>query len=268
MLHQRNIEEFFESLSRAPRSLLLLDYDGTLAPFTVDRQQAVPYPGLTDCLQQIIDAGRTRLVIVTGRDAREIDPLLHLRPMPEVWGSHGLQRLRTNGTCEMPDIPGDVAQTLDDAERWLQYQGLQHLAEVKPGSVAVHWRALEPADAEELRGKILVGWFPIADRTALKLLEFDGGVEMRLPDLDKGDAVRTVLREMDPNVPTAYLGDDLTDEQAFRAIGPKGLSVLVRTSPRRTAAQLWLKPPTELLDFLSRWVEATKTTQLARTATY
>jgi trehalose 6-phosphate phosphatase len=265
---QPNVEEFLGSVGRAPRSVLLLDYDGTLAPFSVDRQQALPYPGIKELLQQIIDAGRTRLVIITGRDAHEIDPFLHLRPAPEVWGSHGLQRLRPDGTCEMPEIPADVAETLSDARRWLQYQRLEHLAEVKPGSIAVHWRALEPADAEELRGKVLVGWFPIADQTALKLLEFDGGVEMRMPDLDKGDAVRTILKEIGPGVPTAYLGDDFTDEQAFRALGDRGLSVLVRSNARRTAAQLWLKPPEELMDFLSRWIAAAETTQLARTATY
>jgi trehalose-phosphatase len=89
-----------------------------------------------------------------------------------------------------------------------------------------------------------------------------------MPDLDKGDAIRTVLAEVHPNTPVAYLGDDLTDERAFRALGARGLSILVRTKPRRTAAQVWLKPPEELLDFLGRWLAATETTQLARTATY
>src|SRR5438270_6144545 len=187
MLRQQNIEEFLESVARAERSVLLLDYDGTLAPFSVDRQRAVPYPGVRNLLQQIIDGGRTRLVIVTGRDAHEIDPFLRLRPAPEIWGSHGLQRLLPDGRSQMPEIPSETAEVLDDARRWLQYQGLQDLAETKPGSIAVHWRALEETEAEELRGKILVGWFPIAERANLKLLEFDGGLEMRMPDLDKGD---------------------------------------------------------------------------------
>lgn len=268
MSRQPSIEEFLDAVAKAPRSALLLDYDGTLAPFSVDRQEAVPYPGVVDRLQQIVDSDRTRLVIVTGRDAREIDPFLRLRPMPEVWGSHGLQRLLPDGTCEMPDIPVRVAEVLDDARRWLGYQGLEHLAEIKPGSIAVHWRALKQAEAAELRGKIIVGWFPIAERAALKLLEFDGGVEMRMPDLDKGDAVQTVLREMGPKVPTAYLGDDVTDERAFRALGSRGLGVLVRARPRKTAAQIWLKPPEQLLDFLSRWIASIETTQLARSATY
>lgn len=260
------VADFLKAVAQAPRSVLLLDYDGTLSPFQVNRQQALPYPGVQELLQGILDIGRTRLVMITGRDARELGSLLRLKPFPEVWGSHGLQRLRPNGRCEMPDVPPPVAETLADAKRWLGYQGLQHLAEVKPGSIAVHWRALEEHEAEELRGRILLGWFPIADRESLKLLEFDGGVEMRMPDLDKGDAVATILGEEGPGVPIAYLGDDSTDEQAFRALKNNGLSILVREKPRKTAARVWLKPPDELQDFLANWLDATKTSAFARGA--
>lgn len=268
MSQHENVDDFLESVGRAPRSVLMLDYDGTLAPFHVDRQKAVPYAGVASLLQQIIDKGRTRLVIVTGRDAREISQLLPLQPMPEIWGSHGLQRLLPDGSCEMPEIPAEVAEVLDSARRWLDYQGLHDLAEIKPGSIAVHWRALEESAAEELRGRILVGWFPIAERASLKLLEFDGGIEMRMTDPDKGYAVQTVLAEMDPDAPAAYLGDDLTDERAFRALEGRGLSILVRSRQRRTVAHVWLKPPEQLLDFLSRWLSAIETTQLARSASY
>jgi len=262
------VGEFLRAVAKAPSSVLLLDYDGTLAPFLVHRHLAVPYPGLGKLLQGIIDAGRTRLVIVTGRDAREIGPLLRLQPPPEVWGAHGLQRLRPGGNCEMPEIPLSVAQTLDDAKRWLAYQGLHEMGETKPGSIAVHWRGLEEADASQLRGRILLGWFPIAQRASLKLLEFDGGVEMRMPDLDKGDAVRIILKEVGAGVPVAYLGDDATDEHAFQALGHAGLTVLVRPKQRRTSAQVWLKPPEELMEFLTRWLEATQTTPLTQSAAY
>ena len=269
MSQRGNVDEFLEFVARAQRSVLMLDYDGTLAPFHVDRKKAVPYAGVSGFLQQIIDRGHTRVVIVTGRDAHEISQFLPLQPMPEIWGSHGLQRLLPDGSCEMPEIPADVTEVLDSARRWLDYQGLHDLAEIKPGSIAVHWRALEEGAAQELRGKILVGWFPIAERAALKLLEFDGGVEMRVADPDKGDAVRTVLAEMDPHVPAAYLGDDLTDERAFRALTGRGLSVLVRPRQRRSVARVWLKPPEQLLGFLSRWLSAAvEKTELARSATY
>lgn len=59
--------------------------------------------------------------------------------------------------------------------------------------------------------------------------------------------------------PVAYLGDDLSDEAAFRAVqrvGRRGLGVLVRREWRDTAAEVWLRPPGELKGFLERWVKA------------
>jgi len=267
MHHHEKVEEFLQSVAKAPLSALLLDYDGTLAPFSVNRHQALPYGGLANLLQRIADTGRTRLVIVTGRDAREIGPLLGLHAPLEVWGAHGLQRLRPDGTCEMPQIPPEVKQSLNEARRWLSYQGLQHLAEIKPGSIAVHWRGFDEVASSELRGRVLLGWFRIAERGSLKLAEFDGGVEIRMPGFDKGDAVRTILQEVGPNVPIAYLGDDSTDEHAFRALGQNGLTVLVRPVPRRTCAQVWLEAPEELLEFLARWLETGEATQQTRSAT-
>jgi trehalose-phosphatase len=264
---QSQIREFIRTVAQSPQSALLLDYDGTLAPFSVDRQRAVPYPGIIHVLQEIVDTGRTRLVVVTGRDAHDIDPLLDIRPFPEVWGSHGLQRLRPDGTVEMPELDPKALQALEDAERWLSYQGLHHMAEPKPGSVAVHWRALDENSAIQLRGRILLGWFPIAERGSLTVLEFDGGLELRVPDKDKSDAVRTILQEIGPGVPAAYLGDDVTDELAFRAM-QRGLTVLVRGEPRKTAARAWLRPPEELLQFLGQWRDACRTPSLVRSVTY
>jgi trehalose-phosphatase len=142
------------------------------------------------------------------------------------------------------------------AEEWLRYQRLQHTAEFKTGSIAVHWRGLDECEAEAIRGRVLMGWTPLAKYTHLDLLEFDGGVEIRAHKADKADAVRTILREISPGTPVAYLGDDSTDEHAFQVVNGRGLSILVRPRWRKTAAALWLKPPDELLDLLDRWLQA------------
>ncbi|MGB8985382.1 MAG: trehalose-phosphatase, partial [Candidatus Sulfotelmatobacter sp.] len=100
----------------------------------------------------------------------------------------------------------------------------------------------------------------IAREYGLDLLQFDGGVEIRSKRANKGSVVRTLLAEMRPAIPAAYLGDDSTDEEAFAAINDIGindigLSILVRPVWRPTAAQLWLRPPVEVLEFLTRWLE-------------
>jgi len=255
---QPQVESFLKTVARASRSLLMLDYDGTLAPFHRVRDLALPYPGVAAVLQELVRNGRTRVVIISGREASEAIPLLGIHPCPEVWGLHGLQRVKPSGKPEVPELDERIPEALAVAEHWLDYQQLQRTAEFKTGSIAVHWRGLDESEAEEIRGRVLLGWTPIADHFGLDLLEFDGGIEIRPPHADKGDAVRTLLREVGPDTPAAYLGDDTTDEPAFRAINGRGLSVLVRPQWRETAAQSWLRPPQQLLDFLTRWLQASR----------
>ncbi len=251
---QSQLTSFLRSISHAPQTALLLDYDGTLAPFHTTRDQARPYPGVALILQEIVRNGRTRVVVISGRDATDVLALLNIHPPPEVWGVHGLQRLQTNGSMEMAHLDERTLDGLSNADRWLGYQQVRRTAEFKAGSIAVHWRGLSESDVEDLRARVLLGWRRIAEHSGLDLLEFDGGLEIRACEADKGVAVRTFLSEISPDAPVAYLGDDTTDESAFQAMQGRGISVLVRPEWRQTAAQLWLRPPDELLDFLAQWL--------------
>jgi len=253
---QEEIEPFLKSVMGASRALLMLDYDGTLAPFRKLRHQAFPYPRVASLLQEIVQSSHTRVVIVSGRDTGEIVQLLGIQPCPELWGLHGLQRRHSDGTVDTMQLGAETLDALSDADRWLGYQQLRHTAEIKTGSIAVHWRGLSEQQAEEIRGRVLLGWQPIAERNGLDLMVFDGGVEIRAAETNKGAVVRLLLDEMEPGTPAAYLGDDTPDEEAFIALRKRGLSVLVRPRSRRTAAQAWLRPPGELEDFLAQWLEA------------
>ena len=250
------LESFLTLVEQAPRSLLMLDFDGTLAPFRKDRKKAVPYPGVVSALQDILSTGKTRIVIISGRDVSETVPLLSIKPHPEVWGLHGLQRLKADGTVELCELNDSTVEALARAENWVRSANLLHAVEFKAGSLAVHWRGLPEAEAQAMHKRVMEGWTGIAKESDLDLMNFDGGVEIRSPKANKGTAVDTILSEMDPDVPAAYLGDDATDEDAFQAINPRGLSILVRPEWRQTAAQFWLKPPDELLELFAGWVRA------------
>jgi len=87
-----DLEKFFKNLNNSEKSALLLDYDGTLAPFKVERNKAYPYPGITQILDDLLKFDKCRVVIISGRRAKDIIPLLNLKKMPEIWGSHGAGR--------------------------------------------------------------------------------------------------------------------------------------------------------------------------------
>jgi len=260
---QYDVVEFFESVAKAPKSALLLDYDGTLAPFHVEREKATPYPGVTALLQDITSTTRTQIFIVTGRKTDDIVSLLGVYPYPVIWGLHGTQRRNPNGVVEMACVDEDLVQALMEADRWLQAQGLRQTAEYKPGSIAVHWRGRSQTEADAIRKMVLQGWLQIARLRNVELLEFDGGIELRPPEPDKGDAVEAILQQLPPNTPVAYLGDDKTDEHAFEALEGRGLRVLVRPEWRETEADIWIKPPDQLLDFLRKWRQASPRQSIA-----
>jgi trehalose-phosphatase len=211
---------------------------------------------VVSALQEILGVGNTRVVIISGRDVTETVPLLSIKPHPEVWGLHGLQRLKADGSVELCELDDSTVEALAAAEVWLRSQNLLDAAELKTGSIAVHWRGLPEAEAQAVRDRVLLGWRRIAKQFGSSLMDFDGGVEIRSPRVNKGTAVRTILSEMDAEVPAAYLGDDSTDEDAFGAMDGRGLSILTRPEWRPTAAQIWLRPPDELLELLSEWLRA------------
>lgn len=249
-------ERFWEELSAAEHAALLLDYDGTLAPFRVKRDQATPYEGIHQRLRAIMK-GRTRVVVISGRSVREVAELWGSEPRPEMWGTHGFERLWTDGRYESSELDEFCREQLERADEALTFEGLDPRLERKPASLVVHWRGLDPEVQREVRGCALRQWAPFVTRTGLKVHEFDGGLELRPRSFDKGRAVRTLLEESPPQTVVAYLGDDLTDEDAFKTVHGRGLAVLVRPEYRTTAADLWLRPPEELMAFLERWASAT-----------
>jgi trehalose-phosphatase len=251
------LDEFFLAFTGAARPSLLLDYDGTLAPFRVDRFQARPWAGVRELLTCIQNQGRTCMVVVTGRPAPEILPLLRVEPAPEVWGLHGAERLRADGRRELEQLSPEVRATLETLPAQLRSNSTGGLIEVKPNAVVMHWRGVAPARAKIIEKRTRALFEPLAEIDGLSLLEFETGLELRA-GRDKGGAVTAILEETaGPNPhPTAYLGDDLTDESAFRAVKGHGLGVLVRHQSRPSAADVWLRPPEELRDFLKRWFHA------------
>jgi trehalose-6-phosphatase len=243
------LNDFFADFHGNPagrgRPHLLLDYDGTLAAFRVDRFQSRPFAGVREALDRIQRQGRTRLAVITGRPAGEIAPMLGLDPPLEVWGLHGAERLYPDGRRQLEQPPPATQEKLEELRHLLRADSLGGLFEDKANGAVMHWRGHSRKKAAEIERRARELFEPLARLEGLALLDFESGVELRAGTDDGG--------------PVAYLGDDLSDEAAFRVVqrlGRRGLSVLVRSQWRETAAEVWLKPPAELREFLERWAKA------------
>lgn len=157
----------------------------------------------------------------------------------------------------LTDYDGTLAPFRKERDRAVPYPGvedaLDRLARYRTSRVVVV-TGRSAADIPKL--------MPLAAR-----LEVWGshGLERRAPDgtyrlagRTKGMVVDAIFGEMGEDAAVAYLGDDATDEDAFRAILGRGLGVLVRPEPRQTAASAHLTPPEQQLDFLDRWTACSR----------
>lgn len=248
-----DLDKFFAHLEIAPQRLLLLDYDGTLAPFHVHPARATPYSGVVELLDDILRDSSSTVIVVSGRPARDLGPLMKLHRSITIWGSHGWERLDPDGNYRCGPLDGKALRLAMQEGVWVrEVRDIGGRVERKAGSVAIHWRGLGAEAIKQIREIVEREWRSRDLNAGLQWTDFDGGIELCLPGRNKGFVIDTILKEH-PDAVAAYLGDDLADEEAFKAIRGRGLGILVRSKYRPTFAQAWLRPPDDVLKFLERW---------------
>jgi trehalose-phosphatase len=234
------------------RLFVCLDYDGTLTPIVADHTKAL----LGEEMRAAVDrlARHCAVAIVSGRD---LAMLRRLVPVERVIfaGSHGFEIAAADGSFGPIERGAEFLPELDAAEQALRAALADvrgHSVERKRFSIAVHYRQVAPADEPALRAVVdaVLRAHPRLRRgLGKKVFELQ-------PDLpwNKGEAVQWIAERLGfvpPDALTVYLGDDITDEHAFRALAGRGLGVVVRSADARpTAADYAVADTTEVHRFL------------------
>jgi trehalose 6-phosphate phosphatase len=214
----------------ARRPLLVAsDYDGVLAPLVGDPSAAVPQQGVAEALARVAAVPGVTVALVSGRGAADLQTVSGLSG-PFRWiGSHGAE---FDGplTGELADRRDALAAVLGPLVDGVPGARL----EVKPASVAVHVRQVEDRAAA---AALLAAAHSAVD-SSLTLKPGKEVLEVAVTDADKGTALRRLVAELDAAA-AIYLGDDVTDEDGFRALDPDGVTVKVgdgRTDARYRVA--------------------------------
>ncbi len=250
-----------EYVARQP-CLLALDYDGTLAPFRARRDEAVLPPDIRAALEALAPVSTTRLVIVSGRPVDALARLVALEPMPELWGAHGWEHLAPGmapGMAPARTLPApEQIATLDREEAALVEAYGTARVERKTASVAIHWRGVDLDEARRIERAARDRWDAFDRDSGFEIRAFDGGVELRVAGHDKGDVVRS-LRRTHERTPLLYLGDDDTDEDAFRVLCelPATLGVRVSDAGERLTLAAVTIPHAAVVTLLQEWRAAT-----------
>lgn len=219
-----------DQLAQHPTLLIACDYDGTVAPIVDDPMKALPLRETSVALRNLASLPQTEVAVISGRSLRDLAALSRLPAEIHLVGSHGTEF----------DI--DFALDLDPdlrARRATLIAELQDLAaahegvtlEKKPASIAVHYRKLVDGDAAALLGEL----DEIADRVGDLIVRHGKKVcELLLVPTDKGLALTTVRSNVGATA-VLFLGDDVTDEDAFATLAGPDVGVKVGSGDTRAA---------------------------------
>ena len=253
------LEHIQEIGRRGDRLAVFLDYDGTLTPIVSHPEDA----SLSDSMRQTLRslAARVPVAILSGRDLDDVRGRMLVDGIVYA-GSHGFDIMGAGGLRRQ--LGDAYLPVLDSAENELR-EALDDIAgaqlERKHFSVAAHYRNVNENDA----GRVALAVDAVAARHR-ELRRIDGKkVYELLPDIDwnKGKAVLWLLETLEVERGKAvpiYIGDDRTDEDAFRALEKRGVAILVSEHPRATAANYCLNNPEEVERFLQKITDHLHTT--------
>ena len=222
---KRQLNQIKGAYDDAASRLLLLDYDGTLAPFVKRPEDAIPSPQLLDLLQKMTSDKKNKVVINSGRNRQVLDQWFRGLDL-DFAAEHGMF-YKENGRwhenmqkkVEWDDEIIDILQhTIDKTPR-------SHL-ERKDTSLVWHYRKVDVWLAELRTQQLVNALIGPCSRLNLQIVPGNKIVEIKSPDFNKGSEVLRRLAQKDYDFVLA-IGDDTTDEDMFRVLPPGGVSIKV-----------------------------------------
>ena len=243
-LANAQLDERLDQLAQSPNLLIACDYDGTIAPIVADPMKALPLRETSVALRNLATLPQTHVAVISGRSLRDLAALSRLPAEIHLVGSHGSEF----DIDFALDLDPDLRQRRTELVERLQQLATDHPGvslEKKPASVAVHYRSVTPEAVETLLAALGTAATEIAGVTMRhgKMV-----CELLLVPTDKGRALAK-LRSTVGAAAVLYLGDDITDEDAFKTLA--GPDVGVKVGDGSTIAPFRVGSPDEVAILLA-----------------
>lgn len=258
-----NIDKFYASVQNK-RLAIFLDYDGTLTPIVSNPDEAIMSDEMRRTVKEVAQLFPTG--IISGRGREKVESFVKLSELYYA-GSHGMDIAGPQANTEDPNaIRFQPAASFAPLIDKVYHQLTERLKDI-PGATVEHNKFCVSAHfrncAAEDWGKVVgVVEETLKEHQGIKTTKGRKVLEIRPQvDWDKGRALDHLLQVLglksQPDVVAIYIGDDTTDEDAFRVLAAtsSGFGILVSTKVKPTAAAYTLRDPAEVQRFLSLLVE-------------
>lgn len=249
------MEKIIKDYNRAAKRMILLDYDGTLAPFTRIPSQAHPQQELLKVLRDLTSDNKNEVVIISGRDADTLDNWLGDLPLHLV-AEHGAFIKRKNYDWEqqsaiLPDWKDQIRPIL----QLFVTRCAGSFIEEKRNTMVWHYRNTHP-DLGFIRSRELMNnLLQLTANSSLQVIDGNKVLEVRLTGFDKGITALKLITITEPDF-ILCMGDDTTDEDMFKVL--KDQAYTIKIGLGATAAHFNIRSQQSALPLLSKLITPIK----------
>ncbi|MFD4368933.1 trehalose-phosphatase [Rhodococcus sp. NPDC058521] len=218
------------AVARTPRLLVASDYDGTMAPIVSDPEKAFPLAESVLALRALAGLSATTAAVISGRALKDLAALSRLPSEVHLVGSHGsefdigfVHAIDADAKTLLADITEEL--------RGLATRFAGTSVEIKPASVAFHVRNAKADEAAKALDAVRAG---AATWQGVDVTEGKSVIELAVVVTDKGHAL-DIIRHQEAATAAVFIGDDVTDEKAFRRL--QGPDIGIKVGPGDSEAE-------------------------------
>jgi trehalose 6-phosphate synthase/phosphatase len=259
ILHRDTVEQMQSDFLHAEKKCILLDYDGTLAPYQKIPNLAIPSDELLHLLTQLSNDEANEIVIISGRDSDTLQNWLGHLPLSLV-AEHGASiKYKGEDWQQQVSVSPEWKEQIRPLLELFVTRCVGSFIEEKKNTLAWHYRNTHPdlgfIRSRELRNSLL----QLTTNTPLQVVDGNKVLEVRLVGVDKGATAQKILNHFAPGF-ILCIGDDTTDEDMFRVLRDKGYTIKIGRG--NTAAEYTIMSQGEVTSFLKNVLLQPQTIQV------
>ena len=248
-LDQHSKIEMLDSYMNSNKRLILLDYDGTLVPFSPIPSEASPSADLLEILSCLSEDPANDVYIISGRDSATLENWLGHLPLGIV-SEHGAKTKKRGGDWKN-QMNGSQAWRDEVSQIMAGYvqRCANSFVETKEYSIAWHYRNVNIHQAKLRSSELYSELLDLIKNHDLHILKGNKVIEVRNQGVDKGSAVQRILAKKQYDFITAF-GDDTTDEDMFRILADRKHAYTLKVGDQASFAKYNLHTPYMVLSLL------------------
>lgn len=247
ILDEKTLDGIRRHYQKSRNRCLLLDYDGTLVPFTRIPSEAAPDNAVRELLGRLCADESNHVVVISGRDLSSLDRWLGMLPLTLV-AEHGASYRPRNGAWQQMVSVSELWK--DEIRRVMQLFVIRcagSFIEEKRNTIAWHYRNTQTGLGFSRSRELLNMLSQLIQNTTLQVIDGNKVVEVRVSGFDKGASALKIVNETDPDF-VLCLGDDTTDEDMFKAL--EGDAYTIKVNNGASAAQYTILSQQEVVPLL------------------